>query len=344
MIKKLTLLGAALTLTLSAGSVRAGDYHSGQTLICADCHTMHYSISHDEDGGAAEPLGEGGPYVGLLKAEPNALCIQCHDGQTFAPDVVGMNTGSNVRQAGGITTGAAPYEDWKGHTLGQPGVTAPGGTYSTGEHGLECLSCHAQHGQTSGITWPAGYTNGNWRNLLARPGTSAAAVPLGYAKGVNNIQLPIFERDGSLGQVETHYSIDNVDFNEPDATKSAYGDWCKGCHTDFHGLDKTGSAMTWYRHPTAGINIGTPNRPYYSSLARFQGLTNRVKVMNPNGQWDAAQTDFTPSCFSCHKAHGNQNAFGLIYMRGTGTVTEQGDDGTMQKNLCRQCHTQGTDD
>lgn len=44
---------------------------------------------------------------------------------------------------------------------------------------------------------------------------------------------------------------------------------------------------------------------------------------------------------SCHKAHGNRNPFGLIFMTGTGaTVTEDGDGG-VYKDLCRQCHTQG---
>jgi hypothetical protein len=41
------------------------------------------------------------------------------------------------------------------------------------------------------------------------------------------------------------------------------------------------------------------------------------------------------------KGHGNQNAFGLIYMLGTGTVTEQGDDGVDARNMCRQCHGMG---
>ncbi len=59
--------------------------------------------------------------------------------------------------------------------------------------------------------------------------------------------------------------------------------------------------------------------------------------MSPTGQkpkpygsatgYDGTDTELTPSCMSCHKSHGNQNAFGLIYMVGTGTVTEQGDDG-----------------
>jgi hypothetical protein len=53
-----------------------------------------------------------------------------------------------------------------------------------------------------------------------------------------------------------------------------------------------------------------------------------------------ADNTVTPSCFSCHKSHGNQNGFGLIFMAGTGTVTEEGDGG-VYKSLCKQCHVQG---
>lgn len=343
MVKKLIIGIAVVSLAISAGTVMAGDYHMKSTLICADCHTMHYSISHDYAGATTSPL-TGGPYEGLLKADANALCLQCHDGKDFAPDVLGANTGAHVREAGGLSTGVAPYESWKGHSLGVNSVNAvaPGGSFNAGATGLECVDCHAQHGQ-SHATYPANYTNGQWRNLVSKPGTASADIPVTYAKGINDLALDIFEHNGTLGQVATHYSVDNVDFNEPDTTGSDYAAWCQGCHTSFHGATNEGSAQHWSRHPTAGVKIGTPGMTYFSSLAQFTGHTNRVKVMNPTGQWDPAQTDFTPSCFSCHKAHGNQNAFGLIYMKGTGTVTEQGDDGTQMKNLCRQCHVQGTD-
>jgi hypothetical protein len=59
------------------------------------------------------------------------------------------------------------------------------------------------------------------------------------------------------------------------------------------------------------------------------------------GTYATTDTDLTMSCMSCHKGHGNQNAFGLIYMLGTGTVTEQGDAGVDARNMCRQCHGMG---
>jgi nitrate reductase cytochrome c-type subunit len=52
----------------------------------------------------------------------------------------------------------------------------------------------------------------------------------------------------------------------------------------------------------------------------------------------------TPTCTTCHKAHGNQNPYGLIYLKGTGAVTEEGDaDGQTEglRTMCKQCHSQG---
>jgi hypothetical protein len=101
-----------------------------------------------------------------------------------------------------------------------------------------------------------------------------------------------------------------------------------------------GTLTPWLRHPQADVNIGQ-NATYISSLAQYQSHANRVKTMDPNGSWAAPVAGVTPTCFSCHKSHGNKNGFGLIYMAGSGTtVTEEGDGG-QYKDLCRQCHVQG---
>jgi hypothetical protein len=142
-----------------------------------------------------------------------------------------------------------------------------------------------------------------------------------------------------------HYDWDNVDYNEPSETVSKYADMCKGCHTNFHGAkggEEVGGATgeEWLRHPNADANIGAMGGGH-STLSIFQGKTNRVKVLSQAGVWNPPGADVTPSCMSCHKSHGNQNAFGLIHMAGTGTITEQGDSGTTVKELCKQCHRQG---
>lgn len=346
MIRNLKLLGAALVLTLSAATVMAGDYHRQTKLVCSDCHTMHYSVSHNfTDGGAPTGALSGGPNPKLIKAStPNELCKTCHDGQTYAPDTVGANTGTHVREAGGLTTGVAPYEDWKGHTLGYTGAI-PGGTTLTGSSataGLQCVTCHSTHGGgTTGVTYTdladpvTAAANGQWRNLTSKPNGSTTPVRLAYVKGAtNDPNAEIHELDGTLGQISTHYSVDNVVFNMPDTTKSAYADWCKSCHTAFHGNKSTANMYNgtdWVRHPTADALISTTS-------------TSRWIVSGPNQPKvlvGAAANTFTPSCFTCHKSHGNQNAFGLIYMSGTGTVTEQGDDGTGIRDMCRKCHSQG---
>ena len=78
----------------------------------------------------------------------------------------------------------------------------------------------------------------------------------------------------------------------------------------------------------------------------YEIRTYRVKVMDSQGLWNGTTADntVTPSCFSCHKAHGNRNAFGLIFING-GVATAPTEDGNggVYKDLCRQCHTQGAD-
>ncbi|MGE5692541.1 MAG: cytochrome c3 family protein, partial [Candidatus Zixiibacteriota bacterium] len=139
---------------------------------------------------------------------------------------------------------------------------------------------------------------------------------------------------------------------------SAYGAWCQGCHTNFHGTSTDANMRDagypdaghgWYRHPTADINIGQQSSHGHTSLTQFRNNLYRTQVMT-NGDdwgvqgvaWAAAPTDLTPSCFSCHKSHGNKNAFGLIYAKGTATLGEEG-DGSDARNLCRECHVQGAD-
>lgn len=335
MLRIITAGLAVMAMVLFAGIAMAGDYHSGSTLVCSDCHTMHYSASHDLSGGAAPAMEAGGPFARLLKAsDPNAVCLTCHDGQTWAPDVLGAHGNGYVREAGALTTGAAPYEDYKGHTLHSTAV-APGGTWSSAD-GLECVHCHSPHGGTRYVTFPAGYTNAQWRNLNGKVGTMSAGIPFTYAKGTNDPTRDVFETDATLGNLATHYSVNNVQFNEPDATQSKLAQWCQGCHTNFHGKStdaNMNNGSDWVRHPTADVNIAGSN------LTRYKGKTNKLKTLV-----GTATDDYTPSCMTCHKSHGNQNPFGLIYMRGVGTVTEEGDTyGTSFKHMCNQCHGMGAD-
>jgi hypothetical protein len=299
---------------------------------------MHYSQTHGynaDGGGIWTPLGAGGPFEALLRDEVNDLCLACHDGSASPPDVLAHQTGTVVRQAGALNRdNVAPYFDADGHTLGSTAI-APGSDLPwSNPDGFNCCDCHDQHGY---------HPSGNaFRNLACDPGNYVSpGVLVSYAVGTNNLAMDVFET------AALDYSVDATWLNEPGDNTDAYANWCKGCHTDFHGAQGGGelgggTGIDWLRHPPAWANIGEQGDPR-SDLTQFTGHTNKVKVMNPNGLWDAPDdlTGSTPSCMSCHKAHGNQNAFGLIYMSGTGTVTEEGDDGTSATDLCGQCHVQG---
>ncbi len=348
-------------MTLVAGVAFAGDWHTGVNLICADCHVMHASQSHGYNangGGNFTALGAAGPYEFLLRNDINDLCLSCHDGQNFAPDVLETHSAGYVRQAGALNdvSSTGSYHPENGHTLGS-GLVAPGGTWRN-LTGLNCVDCHAPHGRTqSGLP-----SNGGYRNLYGPSGIS-----LSYSRGdvepSNDLTRWVFE-DVSSGVNANHYGYNHITFNEPVTTESQYATFCKSCHTDFHGSlggaeiggvlapapNPLGLLDEFKRHPASTVNIGALGGGH-SSLARFVGTSpvvpnrNQVQVMSPTGvragSYAIGNTDLTASCMSCHKGHGNQNAFGLIFMLGSGAVTEQGDAGVDTRNLCRQCHSMG---
>lgn len=334
---------AALLALLLGDATWAGDYHNtSEGPACSECHIMHASQAH---GYAAEtPVVPAAPIEYLLR-QGNEACLTCHDGSSTDPDVYGTNTGTAyVREAGalngafGTYTPGAGYADNDGHTLaGSGGTVPPGGTTWTPDatDGLGCLDCHEGHAPDA-----------QWRNLKLQPGDATANLNVTYASATLDLNKDVYQVDATLGQIATHYAIANVDFTEPTTTASAIGAWCGGCHGDFHGsstdTNMKATGGEWVRHPTADANIGQ-NSNEHSSKTVWDGLTNHVKVMDPTGTWGSPSWDagITPTCISCHKGHGNQNPFGLIFMSGSGTVTEEGDSGTAVTDLCGQCHDQG---
>lgn len=317
---------------LAPAAAHAGDYHSGVTLVCNDCHVMHGLSDHEYNTGGfpPAPIGPNAPYPTLLRNTGNEVCLTCHDSKTWAPDVFGINGGApRVRSAGALNadpSAARPndagYADIDGHTLWSKKV-APGGTWANATDGLECTDCHSAHGAPT-----------QFRNL--RTSTSATNKfynkALTYSYGTNVLTTDVFEG------AQNAYAESDVHYNEPNTTASAYGAWCQSCHTNYHGTSTSANmndGSAWLRHPTADVTFRS------SMLTNYNGKTNKVRVMDPTGTWGAtADPGITPSCFSCHKSHGNQNGYGLIYMAGTGTVTEEGDGGQF-RDLCKQCHTQG---
>ena len=349
----LLLLGALVLVGILPWSARTGEYHVGQTLVCFDCHTMHFSMQHGWAGGpvviggqfqnGGDWLGNTGPNANLLKLPENQLCLSCHDGQNFAPDVLGAHGNNYVRQAGALNQigSAAPYENWKGHSLDMKAIP-PGGV---SDITLTCGQCHAFHGSTS------------YRNLKG-------AIPITYTKGEpyasRTKTVEVWLKQWVKGDLAGNYAYDSVRFNERNPNNGAYADFCQGCHVAFHGTvgdNKIGGDLTtggFLRHPNAQVNIGAMGGGH-SSIARYNAGMKRVHVMsnanadylaNPGAGTFTAVDGLTPSCFTCHKSHGNQNPFGLIFLaRNSATVTEEGTSGVNPgegiRNLCGQCHIQG---
>jgi len=383
----------ALVLILATGGT-AGMYHVTEldTLLCYDCHTMHFSQQHKWESGdplsANTPqlngdwLGTTGPNEFLLKAPANTLCLSCHNGTDFAPDVLGNNsnptTPANGRQAGALNEaglGDAGYETWKGHTLGSlaepPGYNggAFGYIYDAGTGGLECTHCHIQHGSLARYRnlAPRTYIGGNTNAptyVIANANNDLMDVwiniPAGYVAGTSN-----------SATFAPYYSTANIFFNRNDGTVSGLdysnriSNQCAGCHSNFHGgpgnapiggSAGNGNLEGFLRHPGAKIVIGASGGAGYgghSSLTRFVVNNTKVKVASDNSGATGTNgtfSDAVPFCLSCHKAHGNKNPFGLIFLnRNATSVDEQGGYGAGQvastgeayRNLCGQCHSQG---
>ncbi len=383
----------ALILLLASGGT-TGEYHSGQTLYCYDCHTIHASISHGFDGGTVsiDSFSPGGNWIGsnvpnlhLLKAPANQLCLACHNGATSVPDVLEVDSSlqANRRMAGALNQlgGSAPYQDWKGHTLDST-VTPPGfnparvgapPTWYNASTGLECVSCHAQHGPATAYRnlgpYALGGAAGNARpTYIFSPGlpastTSDVWIALDKAAATAGI-------GNRSGPFAGYYDFRNIFYFRNDTTpggiksSNRMDTFCGTCHGVFHGgpLDtEIGPTATpintgysgFLRHPTSQVNIGGTGAGGQTSLSGAGYAPGVTKVKAYTNDYTAF-TNSSPGCVTCHKSHGNQNPFGLFFLGqnaigGVDGVTEEGgynpgqtqDLPTAQRNLCGQCHGQG---
>ena len=328
-----------------AGMATAGDYHVGATLVCGDCHVMHGTHA-----GSTSVTTTG--HSSLLKASSvNGACLTCHEGRTDVPDVIGAsaNPPTNGRLAGALNAMSGHgydnvdgYQEGDGHTLWStdvpPGYTGTAAAPVSAD-GLECSDCHSVHGSA------------NYRNMRS----STRTTNVWYNKTVT-YSIGTKDNTKDVYEAAAHsYGWDNVGFMEPSPTASAYGAWCMTCHSQFHGDTtstniKTGGEVV--RHPTAGVNVSV------GATSQYNLHTHRVKLMDGTGTWDGLTANQTPSCFSCHKSHGNKNDSGLIWFIdntqtgpgahvAAGGITEEGDaDASLQggayRDLCRQCHGQGS--
>ncbi|HXY40987.1 MAG TPA: cytochrome c3 family protein [Vicinamibacteria bacterium] len=262
-----------LGLSLVAAPAGAGEYHTGATNNCSDCHTMHNSengqpMRYDNDKNGAPKL--------LRAANSLQLCLQCHDGQATAPDVVDEDANQTPDRAAGFF----PRNWWQpppagsnptAHLMGTQ-VDAPWGGQTT----LTCVSCHDPHGTAS------------YRNLKLDP------------RGIGAPRLVVSHQIVPLsGNIAQFYDSSNVRY------KSGMTSWCVNCHV---GTDQTN------HHPVDTTIYNSPNG--WASYSAWVGVTlPRVPVQSPNDDIIPSQDDQV-FCLSCHKAHGSANPFGLIYPDG----------------------------
>lgn len=361
-MKKLAVLTFLLAIAALPAFAVVDNYHYNTSMKCSDCHSMHAS-AHENlpsvvgDGAAITTPGAGknefyfpaalAPQHYLLKNTD--VCASCHKDQTFAPDVVGDNLNGYVRSAGGVKeVGAATGG---GHVIGTttrpPGYNGAGvGNYFAAGSVLECYSCHSPHGG-------AGFRNlvpyqmrgavGGANAGFITP-TVAKAAAFDTTKDVTILGADTYAFGGTFSN---YYGRDKVVYsNTQSATYNGttstnrMDQFCGVCHGAFHGgsINDTGSVgdgVEFVRHPTSTVTIGAAPASYVA--AANQAFAN-LKVYQATGT--ATRGTDSPGCLTCHKAHGNNNPFALIFPGTTATDTTEEGAG-VYKNLCKTCHSMG---
>jgi hypothetical protein len=363
-MKKLLIAVAAL---MGFSSAYAGDYHHGEELKCQQCHTMHASRQHNfeitiTDGSVSVATNQPQVYNGgagfdklLVGGSTNATCLSCHNrggydvwGQTTNASFIGKRSAGALNPAPGATDltsfsagktpgvaamgGAMDYAPQMGHSMGFKGV-APGGLYNStaATFGFDCGDCHEVHGN-------AAYRNlgPQYSGLLA---FDADSQPTYAIAATVDPTVDVTE------DVAAQYDGSKVSFGFGGGANRMNA-YCAKCHGNFHSDGNTQNATNsaFVRHPTG-------NAATAYDFAMTDGRYTARDAVRPVY---TSATNVSPGCLTCHKAHGNARAYGLIHPAeaGANVDLENGDEagvidhtGTRAfynpKTLCTTCHYQG---
>lgn len=307
-----------------AGTAQAGVYHYQQYLFCYDCHTMHASMSKGYTTGAVSTTGalygnwlpnQDAPEHALLKGPVSDVCIACHNGQSFAPDVIdGVAAVQMPRSAGQF-----PPAGGGGHAIGGSGP--PGGAFPGTTTSLQCTTCHIQHGYAS------------YRNLGSRSNANVTpkfAVTSGTTNFYDNSTDVFVTLPGGAtsyvpvlgGDFGGYYQMGNVRYQAftvgTQALTNRLNEFCAQCHGTFHGAPEGANiggelasvafagetpvvwqpdgSVEFLRHPTAGVYVGAVSAHGHSTPPTFvtggtspgardsfYNIQNRVKFGRTNG-------------------------------------------------------------
>ncbi|MFC1713270.1 cytochrome c3 family protein [Candidatus Poribacteria bacterium] len=332
-----------LTTLLSIFFVRSAGLAStvhGDALVCATCHTIHYSQQHDYSGdpGSGDldstpmqaPMDAGGtpddgPYVNLLRTKGNALCLACHDDQVGMPDVVGSGVNGLVERSAGFFP-ANETDNFKGHNLAseEPGYLCLrchfGGEFAMAT--VKCVDCHDPHGREPDNDLGSEY---RYRNLwwAYRPGGEPPIKALlGTGTG-----LEVYEQS-------------NVAYTAPSSnTWREVTNICLDCHHTYSGDDYTrNESGGCILHPVTDSERGaqepvrrTPAGETAPDHWESESITSRLPfiVTGANTYTEAKDTEKSEVfCLTCHKAHGSGEPFALRWDYSSMTAIEG----------CQQCH------
>ena len=259
----------------------AGNWHTGSTAVCSDCHTQHNSAG----GLPMRTDNNPNPAPILLRgATPLDLCLSCHEGTNpSAPDVIAP-VGYLSESAAGPFPNPGGIDTTIAHHLNSPTAEVPPG--GSVPMILTCTTCHDPHG------------NDNYRNLRPDPlqknvtGQTVVALQFVLPNGSNPAQV---------------YTPSNIIY------KGTISTWCAKCHTDIasssHSVDKPiwGSQFASY---TAWTSLTYPRVPSESPLDNTVPSTDdRVTCLschkahgslNPSATIYADGATIDSTCQECH--------------------------------------------